>query len=323
MSNGIAIVWSDNSDRCKELAELLNFEIFTLRGAKSVNKIFKIFRYFSNTFQTVIKLVTDRNLSYCLIQIPPWVLLWIICLLKPRVTLIVDSHPSAFGHFDNWFSKKLLQITPKKWLRKPKIYLVANKQDQTQVLEFGSKAIIFGEALYKPLGMRQENNHSVLIPWNLSKDDPVDEIIEFFQTYKGNLKIRITGNHNEQLRKKFNLNPKIEVTFLGYLPQHAFRQEMLDSSVVFAVSKSEQTRMRVAIEATLCKVPVITCTNENMLDELPNAIHIESNLASLSEALKEALTKTTEELDSYCMSLIEKNHDRTKLLLMTLEKDYK
>ena len=307
MNSGLAIVWSGKKQRSHEFACELGMKTLSLRGAAGKKLSLKVLQYFINFFRTIY-VIEKLKPSYLFIQVPPWILLWAVCIATRRVPIFVDAHPSAFGHFDNRVSKYLLELTPVKWLKRPKAYLVANSSDSETIQTFNTRSIIFGEIILNDFGDRLGDNQSVLVPWTFDIDDPVKELATFLESYCGEFEFRLTGHltpGNRELYSRFS-----NVKLLGYLTENELRTEMRNSSVVLAVSKSKETRMRVAIEATLCKVPVITCDNANMLEELPNAIHVSPDLLQLGIALEKAAEIVDNILEDSAAQLIEKNRKR-------------
>jgi len=313
MKRGTCIAWSNHPQRCKELAKALDFESRIFDGAKDLSSIGKVFRYLKNFVLTISVL---RRVDNLVIQSPPWLTLW-ATIFAPRLRIIiVDAHPSAFGHFEQFKSKILLFLTPRFLIRKVDLFLVANRQDLESLYKLNARCVVtFGEAIDQEFERIESGQNRVLIALSGNGDEPIRELIGRIGQYSGEIVFRITGNFEKgDLEKLQVLEKSGKIELLGYLDHEEFRKELRMARVTLCLSKSRVTRMRVAIEATLCGSVVVVSDNESMRDELPFALFADANLNDFDTMVSEALKVTLEDSDLASHHLVNKNKERIDFL---------
>jgi hypothetical protein len=223
----------------------------------------------------------------------PALLAYVYCRAA-GVPVLLDSHPSSFGHKGNRIARLLLPVHA--WLAaRAASTLVTTDTLAEQVTTWGGQADVVHEAPpgWPPMPERAlPGCPTVLFVGVFDADEPVAEVVEAAHRCSS-LRVRITGDLRKcppGLLEKAPAN----VEFTGYLPADAYRKAVEQADIVLALTSESTSVMRAAYEAVYARRPLVISDWPQLRRLFPYAVHVANDAAGIAAGLQEAVRRHAE-----------------------------
>lgn len=251
------------------------------------------------TYSAILTFRYIRNLprdSIVIVVAPPVFLPALVMAfgLGKGISVIMDSHPGAFGLMNDWFSAVLKPLHV--WcMRRAEMVLVTNENLAAKAQSAGGNALVFHEPyVYDEVEDEVDSNgssaYTVVFAGNFSRDEPVDVIDEAAQ-FLPEVKFLITGEQKTEREKPWP--PNVSVT--GWLEHKTYKRVICGADLVVVLTTDDDSVMRAAIEAIRWKKALVVSETRSTTSYFPFAWHIDNAGVALADVVQEVMNK--DELD--------------------------
>lgn len=278
------LAWTHVSARQTELASALRGS--ALIPPRSAVSWPTTLRYIVSSVWTVYRLsaLRPRAVIVTCPPIPLGLLAW--ALSKPlRFTLVLDSHPGAFGLMGDGLSSRLqgLHIF---LVRRARYTVVTTPSLRRRVDEWGGTGGLLHEPPKSKNSGRVQRLH-VLFPLSGGRDEPLGVMFALASAVP-ELTFVMTGERERiTSHRDYRDLPNLKLT--GWLEGDEFDRLIADASVVVSLSTEAESVMRTAYEAVYYEKPLVVTRTPATLEYFPHAAHAENSVAELQTALHLAM----------------------------------
>lgn len=245
-------------------------------------------RYAVSALRTIKFLYRTRPQTV-IVTVPPAPAAALVSMLAKLLgaTLVLDSHPGAFGALGDrnsrWFVPVLRIL-----VRRAAVCLVAAPVWQEVVESWGGRALVFHEAPggWGDVPARRHDPLRVLCVGRLAPDEPTSAVVDAARLAP-TCEVLITGDRDRLDAAALAAAPE-NCHFVGFLEAQKFRAAVEDCDVVLSLSTDPGSVMRSAYEAVYARRPLIVSDWPISAEVFPNALRCVNEAVAIAGALRRA-----------------------------------
>ncbi|UTG91411.1 glycosyltransferase family protein [Geobacter sulfurreducens] len=282
LSKQIWITW-ENQVRNRAMSSMLgsSLYVFNCTGGRVKRYVICCFKTISTLWKEKPAVVYSQN--------PSIVLVLFLLMMRPifRYKLVSDAHYAGVVAFNG---NKLFQSILNICNRMVDMVIVTNSDHARFIHDVGGKAVVCEDPLPDLTAYTRrydDQSRTVFFICSYDVDEPYKMVFEAANLLaKEGFTLCVTGNY-----VKAHIDPKDypAVSFLGYLPEAQYYEQLMSSSIVLDLTENENCLVCGAYEAMSAGKPLITSNTSSLRSFFTKGtVFTDHNVDDLIEAVKVA-----------------------------------
>ena len=286
----LIIGWTPIAGRQHELARALDARCFVLYPSRRLPRWATPARYVLSALITILVLIRHRPRVVVVTNPPVFAGLVVAAYTTlSRGTFVLDSIRVASA------SRAIASVhsckeSHRAVAARARAVLVTDAALAARVDAWGGRGLVFHEAPGEisatpapPLAPRP----AVLFVCIFAPDEPVALVLEAARRVPG-IDVRITGDPSKADPALLHAAPP-NVTWLGFLPPTAYREELAATNLVLVLTDEEHSIVRAGYEAVWAGRPLVVSDTPGLRNAFPDAVHTTHNVEEVCAALQHAV----------------------------------
>jgi len=212
-----------------------------------------------------------------------------------QTLVVVDAHNAAIAPLTAG-RRGLLPFLARFIIRRASLTIVTNRRLADAVIAEGGRPAVLPDRIpvFAPRPLMERSGRTVLFVCTFAADEPYMEVLEAAKRIDHDITIYVTGNPG-RLMETVRAAAPANVVFTGFVPENDYVDYLHRVDVVMDLTSRDDCLVCGAYEAVAALKPMVLSGSQVTRDYFSEgAVFTDNSVASLKEAIEEALKRNSE-----------------------------